>query len=59
MNMQQLGFDNEKYLRIQSERIKERISHFEGKLYLEFITTAIPRSPTVIWNVDVMGITSD
>ena len=34
--MQQLGFDNEKYLRIQSERIKERISHFEGKLYLEF-----------------------
>ena len=31
-----LGFDNDKYLRIQSEHIKERISHFEGKLYLEF-----------------------
>lgn len=31
-----IGFDNEKYLKIQSERIKERISHFEGKLYLEF-----------------------
>ena len=29
------GFDNEKYLKIQSERIKERISHFDGKLYLE------------------------
>ncbi len=31
-----IGFDNEKYLKIQSEHIKERISHFEGKLYLEF-----------------------
>ncbi|MDO4487551.1 MAG: DUF1846 domain-containing protein [Eubacteriales bacterium] len=31
-----LGFDNEKYLKIQSERIKERIGHFDGKLYLEF-----------------------
>lgn len=30
------GFDNEKYLRIQSEHIKERISHFGDKLYLEF-----------------------
>ncbi|MBR3028998.1 MAG: DUF1846 family protein, partial [Bacteroidales bacterium] len=30
-----LGFDNDKYIRIQSERIKERIAHFEGKLYLE------------------------
>lgn len=31
-----IGFDNEKYLKIQSEHIKERIGHFEGKLYLEF-----------------------
>lgn len=31
-----LGFDNEKYLKIQSEHIKERISKFDGKLYLEF-----------------------
>ena len=31
-----IGFDNDKYLKIQSEHIKERISHFEGKLYLEF-----------------------
>lgn len=30
------GFDNEKYLTIQSERIKERISKFGDKLYLEF-----------------------
>ncbi len=30
------GFDNEKYLRMQSEKIKERISAFGGKLYLEF-----------------------
>ncbi len=30
------GFDNEKYLRIQSEHIKERIDEFGGKLYLEF-----------------------
>ena len=30
------GFDNEKYLKIQSERIKERIAKFGDKLYLEF-----------------------
>ncbi len=30
------GFDNEKYLKIQSEQIKERISEFGDKLYLEF-----------------------
>ena len=28
-----IGFDNEKYQRIQSEHIKERISRFDGKLY--------------------------
>ena len=31
-----IGFDNEKYLRIQSEHIKERIAKFGNKLYLEF-----------------------
>lgn len=31
-----LGFDNEKYLKIQSEHIKERIAKFGDKLYLEF-----------------------
>ncbi len=30
------GFDNDKYLRIQSEHIRERISQFGDKLYLEF-----------------------
>ena len=31
-----LGFDNGKYLKTQSEHIKDRISQFGGKLYLEF-----------------------
>ena len=31
-----LGFDNGKYLKIQSEQIKKRISQFGDKLYLEF-----------------------
>ena len=31
-----IGFDNEKYLRMQSEHIKERIGQFDNKLYLEF-----------------------
>ena len=30
------GFDNDKYLKMQSEHIKERIAQFGGKLYLEF-----------------------
>ena len=31
-----VGFDNGKYLKIQSEHIKERIAQFDNKLYLEF-----------------------
>ena len=31
-----LGFDNDKYLRIQSEHIKERIAQFGDKLSMEF-----------------------
>ena len=31
-----IGFDNEKYLKMQSEHIRERISKFDNKLYLEF-----------------------
>ena len=34
--MQRQGFDNDKYLKMQSEMIKDRISNFGGKLYLEF-----------------------
>ena len=30
-----IGFDNEKYQNVQSEHIRERISKFDGKLYLE------------------------
>ncbi len=30
-----IGFDNDKYLRIQSEHIRERIAQFDGKLYME------------------------
>jgi uncharacterized protein (UPF0371 family) len=33
--MMKIGFDNEKYLSIQSEHIRERIAQFDGKLYLE------------------------
>ena len=31
-----IGFDNEKYVKMQSEHIKERIGQFGDKLYLEF-----------------------
>ena len=31
-----IGFSNEKYLEMQSNMIRERISEFGGKLYLEF-----------------------
>ena len=31
-----VGFDNEKYLKMQSEHIEERINKFGDKLYLEF-----------------------
>ena len=34
--MQAIGFDNNKYLQMQSEKIRERIGQFGGKLYLEF-----------------------
>ena len=34
--MTTIGFDNEKYLKLQSQKILERVDHFGGKLYLEF-----------------------
>ena len=34
--MMKIGFDNEKYLAMQSAKISERIEMFGGKLYLEF-----------------------
>ena len=34
--MNRIGFDNDKYLKLQSQNIRDRISKFGGKLYLEF-----------------------
>ncbi len=34
--MNKIGFDSEKYLSVQTEKIIERIDDFGGKLYLEF-----------------------
>jgi len=31
-----IGFDNDKYLKMQSQHIRERIATFDNKLYLEF-----------------------
>ena len=36
MSSRKIGFDNEKYLKMQSEHIRNRIAGFGGKLYLEF-----------------------
>ena len=34
--MARIGFDNDKYLQMQSAHIRERLDQFGGKLYLEF-----------------------
>ena len=34
--MKSIGFYNDKYIQLQSQKIQERISSFGGKLYLEF-----------------------
>ena len=34
--MGSIGFDNDKYIKLQSQKIQERVSSFGGKLYLEF-----------------------
>lgn len=36
MSSKKIGFDNDKYLKMQSEHIRERIAQFGDKLYLEF-----------------------
>ena len=38
------GFDNDKYLAMQSDHIRERISKFGDKLYLYLKTDATPTS---------------
>ncbi len=34
--MHKIGFDNDKYINLQSQKIRDRIDMFGGKLYLEF-----------------------
>ena len=34
--MSKIGFDNEKYIKLQSQNIRDRIEKFGGKLYMEF-----------------------
>ena len=34
--MNRLGFDNEKYVKLQSQNIRDRISKFGGKLFDDF-----------------------
>ncbi len=34
--MNRIGFDNDKYVKMQSQNIRDRIDKFGGKLYLEF-----------------------
>lgn len=34
--MKKIGFDNEKYFKLQKEKIQERIELFDNKLYMEF-----------------------
>lgn len=36
LTKRKIGFDNDKYLSMQSEHIRERIGQFGDKLYLEF-----------------------
>ena len=36
MALTRTGFDNQRYLTLQSQHIRERIAQFGGKLYLEF-----------------------
>ena len=31
-----IGFDNDKYISLQSQKIRDRIEQFGGKLYMEF-----------------------
>lgn len=39
--MKKIGFDNEKYIELQSGNIRDRIAMFGGKLYLEFRRKAL------------------
>ena len=41
-----IGFDNDKYLAMQSEHIRERIQKFDNKLYLESVSYTHLTLPT-------------
>ena len=50
--MTRQGFDNQKYLTMQSQHIQERIAQFGGKLYLEFsgeYFERLSRQPGAAW----------
>ena len=38
--MKKQGFDSQKYIQLQSQRIRERIAQFGGKLYLCLLYTS-------------------
>ena len=42
--MTKIGFDNQKYLELQSKKILERVDKFGGKLYLEFGTNDLTQT---------------
>ncbi len=48
MLARKIGFDNDQYVRLQSERIRQRINKFGGKLYLSSaassLTISTPRA---------------
>ena len=42
-----IGFDNDKYLAMQSAHIRERIAQFDNKLYLESVSYTHLTLPTI------------
>ena len=49
-----IGFDNDKYLKIQSEHIKERIGKFGDKLYLEYSACLHEPKRESYWIVNII-----
>lgn len=50
--MMNIGFDNEKYLQMQSAHIRERIAQFDNKLYLEFGGNYLMTSMHLVYSQD-------
>ena len=51
-----IGFDNKKYLTMQSEHIMERIAQFDNKLYLEFGESFLTTSMLPVYFRDLQWI---